>query len=333
MEKIRIGIICPSEIAFRRFMPALKKCNYFEYVGVAYPNQNDWNQASKSNLDNEKEKAISFQKKYGGKIFDGYESIIKSDLIDAIYLPLPPALHHQWAKLALENDKHVFLEKPSTTSLKDTQEIIDFAKSKKLALHENYMFQYHKQIDIIKKLLHNNVIGETRLIRANFGFPKRAANDFRYNKKLGGGALLDCGGYPVKLITLLLGKGVQTDSSKLFYNEQGIDLYGSVQLSSSNMVAQISFGMDNSYKCDVEIWGNLGTITTNRIFTAPDGFETDIIITKNGNQEIVHVDGDDAFLSSILKFYKCITDLKHREEEYEEILLQSKLIENIKEKS
>ena len=32
---MKLGIICPSEIAFRRFMPALKKMNYFDFVGLS----------------------------------------------------------------------------------------------------------------------------------------------------------------------------------------------------------------------------------------------------------------------------------------------------------
>ena len=43
MNKIRIGIICPSEIAFRRFMPALGKVNGMEYMGVAIANEREWN--------------------------------------------------------------------------------------------------------------------------------------------------------------------------------------------------------------------------------------------------------------------------------------------------
>ena len=51
-------------------------------------------------------------------------------------------LHHKWAKLALLNGKHVFVEKPSTTSLEDTMDLISVASEKGLALHENYMFVY-----------------------------------------------------------------------------------------------------------------------------------------------------------------------------------------------
>lgn len=38
----RIGIIGPSEIAYRRFMPAFSKVDYIQYVGIAYANRNEW---------------------------------------------------------------------------------------------------------------------------------------------------------------------------------------------------------------------------------------------------------------------------------------------------
>ena len=117
---------------------------------------------------------------------------------------------------------------------------------------------YHSQITKIKELLEQQVIGNLRLIRTSFGFPRRSANDFRYKKELGGGSLLDCGGYPIKLIQVLL-SDVKIDSASLYY-ENDIDLYGAVQVTGKEATAQISFGMDNSYKCELEIWGSKGTI-------------------------------------------------------------------------
>ena len=43
MKTIRIGIICPSEIAFRRFLPSLKQVEGIEYAGVAVANEAEWN--------------------------------------------------------------------------------------------------------------------------------------------------------------------------------------------------------------------------------------------------------------------------------------------------
>lgn len=53
-------------------------------------------------------------------------------------------------------------------------------------------------------------------MKASFGFPLRAANDFRYNKALGGGALLDAAGYVTKLARLMLGSTfVKVDAATL----------------------------------------------------------------------------------------------------------------------
>ena len=186
MGKIRIGVICPSEIAYRRFMPALKKCEGIEFAGISTADASEWNGVLIDELKkSETEKAERFISKYGGRLYDSYASLLSSPDIDAVYLPLPPALHYRWGKAALENGKHLFMEKPFTTSLDDTRELIELARSKGLAVHENYMFAFHSQIEWIKNRIAEGAVGDIRLIRIDFGFPFRGANDFRYNKTLG----------------------------------------------------------------------------------------------------------------------------------------------------
>ena len=115
---IRIGILCPSNIAYRRFLPALNKHGGFTYVGVACANSAEWfgGHAAPEVLAAERKKAESFQELSGGEVFEGYKTLLERADVDAVYLPLPPALHYTWAKEALERGKHVFVEKPSTTS-------------------------------------------------------------------------------------------------------------------------------------------------------------------------------------------------------------------------
>ena len=102
---MRIGIISPSEIAFRRFLPALTKHGKFTYAGVAVPSAQDWNgEGTKTDTafdsihTREYEKAISFKDNFGGEIFEGYSTLINNPEIEALYIPLPPALHYKWAK-------------------------------------------------------------------------------------------------------------------------------------------------------------------------------------------------------------------------------------------
>lgn len=332
--KIRIGIICPSEIAFRRFMPALSSCNDFEFVGLAIASADEWGGTYTDDIRAaELNKANEFVSNYGGTIFESYSQLIESTEIDAVYLPLPPALHFKWGKKVLENGKHLFLEKPSTTSLNDTIELATLADKNGLALHENYMFQYHSQLNYIQKMITNDKIGELRLLRIAFGFPKRAANDFRYNKALGGGALLDCGGYTIKLASILLGDSAKVVTSQLNYtNEFEVDIFGSAtMINNKGLTAQLSFGMDNSYKCDLEVWGSKGTIFANRILTAPAGFEPTLQY-KFGNDPIeeIKLEADDTFKKSILHFRDSILTESIRQVDYKKLIKQSELVELIK---
>lgn len=338
---IKIGIICPSEIAFRRFLPALQKISdkiQFTAIGIASPNE--WfgdlahvsEEAIYDQQSRELAKAKTFTDQFGGEVIIGYENLVASDKIDAVYVPLPPALHYHWAKLALEAGKHVFVEKPSTTCLADTDKLIEIASEKGLALHENYMFIYHDQLKAIQDIVASGEIGDVRLYRITFGFPLRQLNDFRYNKKLGGGALLDAGGYCLKYANNLLGNTARIVTAQT-NNIEGfeVDMYGSATMvNDKGDVAQIAFGMDNDYKCDIEIWGSKGTITSGRILTAPAGFIPTYTIKKNQEFETCNLPADDAFLKSIECFVECVENADIRKKEYGILHNQEELVEQFK---
>ncbi|MFZ1236198.1 MAG: Gfo/Idh/MocA family oxidoreductase [Prevotella sp.] len=341
MNQIKIGVICPSEIAFRRFLPSLQKASeFFKYVAVGIASPEEWfvdiskvpTEAIEEQQRHEMTLAKTFTEKYGGKVIVGYEVLVSSPDIDAIYCPLPPALHYKWAKLALLNNKHVFVEKPSTTSLADTENLIAIASEKKLALHENYMFIYHTQIEEINNAVKNGEIGDVRLYRITFGFPRRAVNDFRYNKNLGGGALLDAGGYCIKYANYLLGGNAHITTAQGNYLDGfEVDMYGSATMANEKgQIAQFAFGMDNDYRCDIEIWGNCGTINSGRILTAPADFTPSYTIKKNQKIENRPLAIDDAFLKSILHFRECIENKNIRTENYVLLQKQEELIEEYK---
>jgi NDP-hexose-3-ketoreductase len=338
---IRIGILGPSEIAFRRFMPALQKAgNNFQFAAIGIASTEEWfgdiskvsDEGIKEQQSSEKAKAKKFTNQYGGKVFVGYNALISSPEIDAVYIPLPPALHFKWAKRALEEDKHVFVEKPSTTCLTDTEVLIRIASERGLALHENYMFIYHKQLELLNDVVKSGEIGDVRLYRITFGFPRRSADDFRYNKVLGGGALFDAGGYCMKYANLLLGGDAHIVTAHANYLEEfTVDMYGSATMANSEgQIAQLAFGMDNDYRCEVEIWGSKGTITSSRIFTAPEGFLPSYTIKKNQDVAIRKMDADDSFFKSILHLDACINHEKIRKESYNLLRKQSQLLEGFK---
>ncbi len=286
---MKLGILGTADIAYRRFLPALSKCPEVIYAGVASRTP---------------EKGKKFQESYGGKIYGSYDALLADENIDAVYVPLPPALHFEWGKKVLNAGKHLLMEKPFTTSIQETEQLLKLAAEKSLAVHENYMFLYHRQLAKIKEMIADGSLGEIRLYRMSFGFPMREQGDFRYNKELGGGALLDCGGYPVRLALELLGDTAKVVQSKLVQPEGfKVDLYGSaVMENDAGEVAQISFGMDNAYQCQLEVWGSKATLIAPRIFTAGDGVKPTLILRTSFEESKMELEADDQFLHSIQQF-------------------------------
>lgn len=339
---MKLGIICASEIANRRFMPALKQIDGITFVGLGVHSVQERfgdrlpdNATVEKVMDCEKKKAEAFVAEHGGKIFNSYEAIVCSDEIDAIYIPLPPGLHHFWAKKALLAGKHVLVEKPSTTSAADTEELVNLAKVKGLALHENYMFAFHAQLDAIEEVIRSGELGDMRLYRISFGFPMRSSGDFRYVKALGGGALIDAGGYTIKYATRILG-----DSAKIAYAQLNhtdgyeVDIYGSGALvNDQGTTVQVAFGMDNNYKCELEAWGSKGCLTTGRVLTAPAGFTPSVTIRKGNEDETRLLPADDAFLKSIRHFLRCIEEPAVRLATLKEIHKQAQLVSDFMEKA
>lgn len=316
----RFGILGTADIAYRRFLPALKLDSCVEYVGVA---------------SRELEKTKKFVETFGGAVYNGYGSMLEDDMISSVYIPLPPALHYEWGKKCIEHDKNVYIEKPFTCCLADTYTLVEFAKSKGKVVFENYMFLYHKQLDYIKRLVfEKKILGDMRLIRINFSFPQRRKNDFRYKKILGGGALLDCGGYTLRLARELLGNDFCITTANLNYvPEFDVDLFGSATLQNSDgIVAQIAFGMDNGYKCELEILGQRGWIKAPRIFTAPNNYDVNLIINIDNEEKNIVVGRDDQFLNAVSKYKELLEKDEKRKKMYDDIIMDAYIMQELRKK-
>ena len=335
---MRIAVLCPSEIALRRFMPALRLGGDFEFSGIGAASPEEWfgSALDKVSADEVAEqrrrelaKADGFVEQFGGRRFDSYEGLLASSDVDAVYIPLPPGLHVRWAEAALLAGKHVLVEKPATTTLADTRRLIALARQNRLALHENYMFVFHRQLDEIDKIVASGEIGDVRLIRISFGFPRRATGDFRYDPALGGGALLDCGGYTIRYATRLLGETARLVTARSNYLEGfAVDMYGSATMvNDAGVTAQLAFGMDNNYKCELEVWGSAGTLLTERVLTAPAGLVPEVVIRKGNESEVRPLSADDAFKKSISRFRVYMEQDETRLAQYRLIERQAELIE------
>ena len=115
-----------------------------------------------------KKKRINFSKKFKTEYHNSYSALIKDQNIDAILLTTPHSLHAKHTIQALQNGKHVFVEKPMATKSIDAKKMLITAKkyNKTLAVGHNRRFSC--VFNYLKKLNNQKKIGKILHIDANF---------------------------------------------------------------------------------------------------------------------------------------------------------------------
>lgn len=94
---------------------------------------------------------------------------MKKSNIDIVYIGAPNAHHYRLVKLMLENDKHVLCEKPLSPSCKETKELIELAKSKKLFLMEGLWSRFFPVYEALDKHVQTNGLGDIFVVNVQFG--------------------------------------------------------------------------------------------------------------------------------------------------------------------
>lgn len=146
--------------------------------------------------------------------YPGYEALLAEAQVDAIYVPLPNALHHHWVLAALEAGHHVLCEKPIAVNAAQAAEMVAAAEERGLLLVEAFHWRAHPVAERIAALASR--LGPIQTIECWFELPGGAipADDIRMTWALGGGNLLDMGGYCVNLVRLIGGDDVSVTAAQ-----------------------------------------------------------------------------------------------------------------------
>jgi predicted dehydrogenase len=312
---IKIGILGCSDIAMRKFIPAVKKCRYAGLGGVA----------SRS-----KRKAGCWAKDLNLKPYS-YNGILEAPDIDMVYISLPNSMHEEWSVKAFENGKHVLCEKPLSLDIKSARKIIRSARSHNRYLFEGLMHLHHPQHLKVKDLLKSGKIGKPVMFRSSFGFNLDNPENFRLKKELGGGAFLDLMGYPLSCMRFLFDCEPAKVSGLLKRDDRDVDVSGIVSVAMKNSVlGQISFGFNQTYECFYHILGTKGSIFLDRCYTAPDNMENVIHVRIGNNEKTVRICKADHFALMVDNFCRKIINSEPAERTYLEIERHAAAMEFIK---
>jgi predicted dehydrogenase len=188
---MRLGILSTARIN-RHVLPAARESDGVEVVAVA---------------SRDAARAEAYAREHGiPQAHGSYEALLADPEVDAVYIPLPNALHVEWSVRSLEAGKHVLCEKPLSRHPAEVERAFDTAEREGRILMEAFMYRHHPQTRRLAELVAGGAIGELRLIRSAFSFSLTELANVRLSADLDGGSLMDVGCYCVSGARLLAGE-------------------------------------------------------------------------------------------------------------------------------
>jgi D-xylose 1-dehydrogenase (NADP+, D-xylono-1,5-lactone-forming) len=187
-----------------------------------------------------------------------YEALLADPDVDAIYIPLPNALHHPWTMRAIEAGKHVLCEKPYTRHPEEVEIAWDAAAAAGVVLMEAFMWRHTPQAAKLVELA--GQIGELIHLRSTFSHRLKDEADIRVSAALEGGSLMDVGCYCISGARLVAGEEPESVFGEQVTTVDGVDRRFSGYLRfPSGLVATFHSGFD-SFSESLEVTGRDGAV-------------------------------------------------------------------------
>lgn len=162
--------------------------------------------------------------------FGSYEEMLASDVIDAVYIPLPTAQHVEWTIKAADAGKHVLCEKPIALKASDIDQLIAARDRNGVLVSEAFMVTYTPVWRKVRALLSEGAIGRLRHVQGVFTYFNRDPGNMRNIPELGGGGLPDIGVYPAIATRFATGaEPLKVQAVVERDAEFGTDIYSSVK--------------------------------------------------------------------------------------------------------
>jgi xylose dehydrogenase (NAD/NADP) len=257
-RKIRWGVLGCARIARENVIPAIQRSANSEFYAIA---------------SREEAKLAEAHVRFNvPKMYHGYEELLRDPAVEAVYIPLPNALHCEWTVKAAENGKHVLCEKPLAVNAAECQRMIAACAANQVTLMEAFMYRYTDRTRQVLWVLRSGVLGEIKFVSATHRFLLTNPASIKLKPELGGGSLYDVGCYPVNFIGLVVDEilggepGRSPDSLPQSIAAEcvkagGIDVIFSALLKyPSGLIASLNCGFNSQRRLFSEIVGTKGVL-------------------------------------------------------------------------
>jgi predicted dehydrogenase len=230
---MRFGIISTAKIARTSVVPAIQHSDH-EVTAIA---SRDAGRAAAVAED------LGIPRAYGS-----YEALLADDDLDAVYNPLPNALHAEWTKRAADAGLHVLCEKPFAVDASEADDVFDYCASRDVTVMEAFMYRFHPRTERAAEVVAEE-LGDVQSVTASFTFALRGRpDDVRLAPDLAGGSAMDVGCYAVSAARLFLGEPDRVYARTTDSRDAGVDTQMTAVLEyDSGATARVASGFDTPH--------------------------------------------------------------------------------------
>uniref|UniRef100_A0A914W781 Trans-1,2-dihydrobenzene-1,2-diol dehydrogenase n=1 Tax=Plectus sambesii TaxID=2011161 RepID=A0A914W781_9BILA len=224
------------------------------------------------------DRAQAFALEHGvdnAKAYGTYDELFADPNVEVVYIGLLNHQHKSAVLTALDCGKHVLCEKPLALNVKETREMVDKARSKKLFLMEGYWSRFFPVWKQVKSEVQQKTIGDVNIMQCDFGFMKHAEN--KMSLAMGGGNLMATGCYPIMFALSIFGvERPELIAAMGFHSShtpdgESVDDTASVTLKfSGNRMAQLLYTGSSDTICQGQICGSKGRLHIPNFLWCPD---------------------------------------------------------------
>lgn len=230
--------------------------------------------------------AEKFASSYGAEACRSIEDAISAQGVQAVYIATTNDSHFAAAKLCLEHQKPVLLEKPFTVNKAEAEELIGLARKNDVYLAEAMWTWFSPVARQVKAWVDGGEIGDITHIEISYVNRVSHLYPRLFDASLGGGALIDIGVYPLAYLYNLLGMPCDIKCEGTL--EQGVDVEENITLgfpSGLNVTAEVSIIKSPGYE-NLIITGTKGNIECPNYHMADKAF-----LIKPGEKHIFEGNG------------------------------------------
>ena len=293
-RKLRFGVLGYARIARTALIPAILRSRNSVVHALA--------SGSAAKLEEARSTFPQIARTYGD-----YAELLRDEEVDAVYIPLPNALHCEWAIRAAEHGKHVLCEKPLALNAREARAMIAAAKENGVVLMEAFMYRYTERTRMVRELIRSGTLGELKFVQASFRFLLANPASIKLRPELGGGALYDVGCYPVNFAGMVAdsqvgGEGLASPESVAVecVRTDGIDeILSALMRYPSGLVAAVHCGFNAHMRVAAEIIGTEGVLEVPDTFLDNAGSLT---LTRGEQRREIQVPASDRFRSEVEDF-------------------------------